>query len=463
MNRLRSNVCCLILLTAALGSSACSQKAATRGGEEKPGSATPGPEAGKASDLDKPGLGKPKEPGEAPAGEPGLGKASDLDKPVEELFSVSCEHGKKMFECDECRYEVGVARARARLFEEGLLKRVRATRERVEFPILLNGEVQFDERRLTHVSFQTEGVVRRVYATLGDRVRRGQSLVEIESVALGEAQGAYLETQATLRLAGRSHERQKQLFAEKVSAEREFLLAGQEFESAQIRAQSAAGRLTRLGMGAEEISGLRPQTALGRMIVRAPNDGTLLSLHAVPGEIVKAEESLITLGDVGTVWVWAALHERELARVSGQQAAGKLSALVSVKAYPGEELPGTVDLISLSMDEASRTVKVRVSLENKGGKLRAGMFADVKVFLRGDEETVALPRVAVLEDEGRSFVFIRHHGDYYVRRPIMAGRRWSGWVEITAGLKGGEEIVSDGSFLLKSDVLRAKMGAGCAD
>jgi len=166
---------------------------------------------------------------------------------------------------------------------------------------------------------------------------------------------------------------------------------------------------------------------------------------------------------VGTVWVWAALHERELARVSGQQAAGKLSALVSVKAYPGEEFPGTVDLVSLSMDEASRTVKVRVSLENKGGKLRAGMFADVKVFLRGDEETVALPRVAVLEDEGRSFVFIRHHGDYYVRRPIMAGRRWSGWVEITAGLKGGEEIVSEGSFLLKSDVLRAKMGAGCAD
>jgi len=115
------------------------------------------------------------------------------------------------------------------------------------------------------------------------------------------------------------------------------------------------------------------------------------------------------------------------------------------------------------MDESSRTVKVRVEAKNDDRRLLAGMFATVKVFLPGTDETLAVPKAAVLEDEGRSFVFIHHHDDYYVRRPVMAGRAWAGWVELKAGLKEAQTVVADGAFLMKSDVLRSKMGAGCAD
>ena len=79
-------------------------------------------------------------------------------------------------------------------------------------------------------------------------------------------------------------------------------------------------------------------------------------------------------------------------------------------------------------------------------------------------DALAVPRAALLEDEGRSFVFVHHHGDYYVRRPVDdRARAWGGWVEIKKGLAGGETVVAEGAFLLKSDVLRSKMGAGCAD
>jgi cobalt-zinc-cadmium efflux system membrane fusion protein len=91
------------------------------------------------------------------------------------------------------------------------------------------------------------------------------------------------------------------------------------------------------------------------------------------------------------------------------------------------------------------------------------MFVTVNVLLSGGDETAAVPRTAVLEDEGRAFVFVHHHDDYYVRRPVETGRTWPDWTEIVAGLAGGETIVADGSFLMKSDVLRSKMGAGCAD
>ena len=91
------------------------------------------------------------------------------------------------------------------------------------------------------------------------------------------------------------------------------------------------------------------------------------------------------------------------------------------------------------------------------------MFATVRVMLPGDELALTLPREAVLEDEGRSFVFVHHHDDYYVRRPVTTGRAWGDRVEIAGGLQGDETVVAEGAFLLKSDVLRSKMGAGCAD
>jgi cobalt-zinc-cadmium efflux system membrane fusion protein len=91
------------------------------------------------------------------------------------------------------------------------------------------------------------------------------------------------------------------------------------------------------------------------------------------------------------------------------------------------------------------------------------MFASVALFLPGSDEVRAVPAAALLEDEGRSFVFVHHQGDYFVRRPVTAGRSWDGWVEIVAGLEASQTVVAEGAFLLKSDVLRSKMGAGCAD
>ena len=90
------------------------------------------------------------------------------------------------------------------------------------------------------------------------------------------------------------------------------------------------------------------------------------------------------------------------------------------------------------------------------------MFADVDVFLPGNQQVLSLPKSAVIEDEGRAFVFVRHDGDYYVRRPVVSGRESLGQVEIVSDFSIDEQVVADGAFLLKSDVLRSKMGAGCA-
>lgn len=381
-------------------------------------------------------------------------ETSDLDRPVEELFAQTCEHAKRTFECEECRYEVGVARAPAALIDGGLVKTMKATLRKVEVPVTLTGEVRFDERRIGHVSSQVEGVVKKVHVALGDRVKSGQALLEIESVAIGEAQSSFREEKAMLELARRNFERVAQLREERIASEKEYLQARQALETAKIRAEGALGKLGRLGSGGD---------AGGRVVLRAPTDGSVLVMHAVAGEVARTDEPLVTVGDSAAVWVWADLYERDLAAVRQAQDRQGLGALVSVKAYPGVEFPGTVDLISPAMDESSRTVKLRAEVQNADGRLLAGMFATVKLFLPGNAQALSLPRDAVLEDEGRSFVFIHHHDDFYVRRPVAVGRTWPGWVEITRGVTPAQTVVTAGAFLLKSDVLRSKMGAGCAD
>ncbi len=392
-------------------------------------------------------------------------EASDLDQPVDALLARTCEHGKRTFECDECRYEVGVARVPKDMLEDGLVKTAVAGRRKLEAPLPLTGEIRFDERRVTHIAPSTESLVRAVRVSLGQRVRAGEALIELESVALGEAQSQYLEARGTLALARRAAERAEALRQEQIASEKEWLVARQERDSAEIRARAAREKLVRLGLSQAEVEALpeRGVTAgRGALVLRAPAAGTVLEMHAVPGELVRPDQAIITVGDLTDLWLWADLYEDQLGRVvTGSK--GTLRAGVSVKAYPGEEFPGTVDFVGPTMDEKIRTVKVRIGVRNPDGKLRAGMFAAVKLYLPGEEEALAVPRQAVLSDEGRAFVFVHHHGDYFIRRPVETGRRSVDWVEVKAGLKGGETLATAGAFLLKSDVLRSKMGAGCAD
>lgn len=393
-------------------------------------------------------------------------KVSDLDRPVEELFAASCEHGKKTHECDECRYQVGVVRLPENLLAEGLVKTGKVELRRLEKPVSLTGEVRFADRRVTHVSPRAEGVIQRVFVGPGQKVEKGQPLLEMESVSLGEAESHYREAQATLTLARKAYERQATLRAEQITSEKEYLSARQEMEAATIRATAAADKLRRLGLGPDEVQGLSKEAASvtrGVLVLRAPAPGAVLEMHAVPGEAVRPDQSVFTLGDLSQLWVIADVYEAQLQAVLAHEFHGDMRASVAAKAYPGETFPATVDYVAPAMDEKTRTLKVRVGVPNPRGKLRAGMFVNVELLLPTGREALAVPTAAVLADEGRSFVFVRHHGEYWVRRPVTLGPRSGGWVEVTKGLAGGETVATEGCFLLKSDVLRSKMGAGCAD
>jgi len=405
-------------------------------------------------------------PGDVDAHAHGEEESSDLDRPVAELFAARCEHALPTHACTECRYEVGVARVPAALIAEGLIGTAQASEQALPETFELPGEIRFDERRIAHLMPQVTGLVARVHVDLGSRVAAGDLLLELDSAELAAAQADYLGAVAEEALAAKAGERLATLRAAKIASEREALETEQRLEAARIASATRRQRLVTLGLRDDEIAALAAGGAAradGRLALRAPFAGEILGLHAVRGEQVEPGRELALLGDTARLWVWVDVYEAQLGQLEALHADGALAVSVGVAAYPGREFPGRLDLLGRTMDEATRTVKSRILLDNPAGLLRPGMFARVRLFLPGDERALAVPADALLADEGREFVFVHHEGEYFVRRPVRAGRSWAGSVEILDGLAAGQTVAAAGAFLLKSDVLRSKMGAGCAD
>jgi cobalt-zinc-cadmium efflux system membrane fusion protein len=320
------------------------------------------------------------------------------------------------------------------------------------------------------------GVVRGVRADLGDRVAAGQILFEVASPEFARARADYLEALAAHVLAEAAMKREEDLFARRVCPEKDVLEARAAHAVAAARERAAADGLRALGLGDADLGQLRDdgeddRTGAGGealLPVRAPFAGTVLERDLGLGVAAAPGDRLLLLGDVDEVWVVASVYESDLAalaaaRADSRAAGAGLAAELTVAAWPGRVFPGRLDRLGGTLDEATRTAAVRIVAPNPEGLLRPGMFARVRLLLPGAATGLALPQEAVLADEGRSFVFVRATADCFVRRPVTTGRAAGGWIEIASGLRDGQAVVARGAFLLKSDVLRAKMGAGCAD
>ena len=399
----------------------------------------------------------------------GVDEVGDLDSPVRDLLAAVCEHKVPTYTCDECRYEVGVAKASDDLFDPakgGALKTLALGSRPFAGGKELNGEVRLNEEKAVFIGPKAPGVVRRVLCDLGSKVGAGEVLFEIESPDLSRAKADYLRGSAAEELARATASREADLYEKKICPQKDFLEAQAELKKAEADRKAAEGLLQNYSLTPDEIAGLAadgPQATSGLMKVRAPFAGTVLERSLSLGALVQPGDRSLLLADTSRVWVITNLYEREVASVLDAQGRRPVSAEVAVAAYPQRTFLGTVERIGGTLDESTRTARARVVVDNPGNLLRAGMFARVNLLLDDASAPLAVPEAAVLEDAGRSFVFVHLEGPYYIRRPVEVGHTMNGWVAISGGVKAGDVIVSEGAFLLKSDVLRSKMGAGCAD
>lgn len=384
-----------------------------------------------------------------------------------DLLTRMCEHKILTYTCDECRYETGVVKLAPALLAAAtngpaLIQLGAATRQKVEQGIETVGEIALNENATIRLSPPIPGILRNVKVDTGMLVKPGDILAEIESAELGEAIGAYLKSRALTDITRRNFEREKALAEQKVSAQVEADEAGTRYENAKADRDAAAHTLKTMGFMESELATLKGESS-PILPLRATRGGTLIEKQAVAGNRIQPGQPAMTVSDLSSVWVWLDLYERDLSAVLEASAKQPLSVTLETRAFPGRRFKGTLETLGATMDETTRTVKARALLPNPDGLLRPGMFCNAKLTWSRNEEALTVPRNAALEDEGQWFVFTHLKDDYYIRTPIKKGRGFSDSIEILEGLKEGQGVVADGAFLLKSDVLREKMGAGCAD
>ena len=391
-----------------------------------------------------------------------LDDAVDLDS----LEKIECEHGVRTVDCNGCRFELGVVKLKAStaraLVSTGPLQEI-ARGETIR----LTGQVKLDPTRTVEVSSVGGGVVIRSDRSLGDRVTQGDVLAVIRSSEFGEAKAAYIEAVAKLRTATRTLERERDLYEKKISSEADHLEAIKESQSAEGGLAAAEKRLHLFGLNEAAIRSVmteRHNGGFADIVLSAPRSGTIISQNVSEGRLVEAGQPLFTIADLSNLWVWCDVYPRDLAALhDGLSKRKRLDAVVRVSAFKDTAFPGTVDLIGSTVDEHTRTAKLRIQVRNEDGRLRPGMFVHAEIVVPAEGRTTVVPREAVLSDEGKHFVFQHWKNDLWVRRDVKLGTGRGRYVEIVAGLPRDARIVTGGAFMLKSDVLRGKMGAGCAD
>lgn len=333
----------------------------------------------------------------------------------------------------------------------------------LEHLLVLNGQVSHDENRLLHVGANVRGRVVSIPVDFGARVGKGDVLMTIESVELGRAREDLARELSTLQVAVRAYERAKSLVEAKAISAGEFQAREGDYLAKKAGAESAERTLHLLGESPEEVARIRSRAeALGHdpddgasLALRAPFAGRVIDRKVTPGALFEALQPLLTLADLSTVWVFMQAYEKDLAQLREG-----VDVTLRSEAYPQEAFKGKVDFVGSVIDPTSRTARVRASVPNRAEKLKPGMFvkAQVDVPRTYDGGTVlAVPQSALQMLEGRTTVFVQTEPGVFVRRLVETAHTFEGFTEVFSGIKAGEVVVTEGSFVLKSEFAKASL------
>ncbi len=187
--------------------------------------------------------------------------------------------------------------------------------------------------------------------------------------------------------------------------------------------------------------------------LKATIDGVVVERSATVGELVDKSKMIYTVSDPGQLWAIAEVKERDIAAVKVGQ-----DATFTTLAFGDEKFHGKVVLVGNQVEAGSRTIEVRIAVDNADGRLKPGMFADVEIVTTILDNVLLIPDSALQTDGDDQIVFVALNENKFERRVVKLGLEQSGRVEILDGVKAGESIVTEGSFILKSEMLKGQLG-----
>lgn len=297
------------------------------------------------------------------------------------------------------------------------------------------GNIEAMPEKLVKITPPLAGRITRLQRALGDSVKAGDPLFTLDSAELSAAYADDSKAKSALLQARQELERQKTLFEAEIAARKEYEAAQAAFAQAGSDAQASADKLAQYGAGAR---GSRRD-----YVLRSPIAGTVIAMDGAQGGYWNdINAPVMTVADLSTVWLSASVAERDLA----QMAVGQ-TARITVDAWPGKAFEGKVAYVGAVLDPETRTVKVRVAIDNRTGAFKPGMFAHA-LFSGASRHALLVPAAAVLQSGLSTRVMVERSPLVFAPRMVQVGASHGEQVEILAGLKAGERIVVKEGVLL---------------
>jgi cobalt-zinc-cadmium efflux system membrane fusion protein len=307
----------------------------------------------------------------------------------------------------------------------------------------LTGAVAYNAFSTTPVITQVGGPVAKILVVPGDRVKRGQPLLEVSSPDYSLLLAAYLKARDTFRVADKNYERAQDLFAHHAIADRDLLQA----ESDRIQAQadlSAAQEGMRI-LGIPKPEDLEKSPISAQIPLLAPIGGEVVERLVSPGQVLQAGTTqAFTISDMSTVWVMANVYQGDLAYVKDGD-----PVTITTDSYP-DKFSGKISFISPALDPNTRTLQARIVVDNPGGKLKKDMYVVATVTAGVISDAIAVPDSSILrDDENQPFVYVASGSNQFGRRPVDIGQSQNGQTQILKGLSPGDKVAANGSLFLQ--------------
>jgi len=318
-------------------------------------------------------------------------------------------------------------------------------------------QVSYNMNYLAHITPLSAGVIKRVLVDVGASVSKDDVLIKIVSSEIADAKVDYLTALANESLKELIYKREKGLFEKKITSQREFQQALAEYQVAKNTTNTKHQQLLNYGFTEVEIKEIvETQSSSSVLPIRAPFSGTIIERNAVIGEAVGLGDTLFSLADLSTMWLELSIPENMLLYFKIGNAVE-----ASFDSIPGEKMHGHIIWLASSIDEDSRMLKARAIVQTPDFLLKHGMFGQVSLLPEQQNNVLHVPVESIQRFNKTSFLFIKLLDDLYEIRRVVTGIRHDDQIEIIEGISSDEKVVVAGSFTLKSEFLKSRLGEGC--
>jgi cobalt-zinc-cadmium efflux system membrane fusion protein len=330
----------------------------------------------------------------------------------------------------------------------------------------VKGRIALADDQVWRVGVRTLGSVMRVYANLGDHVKKGQILARYHADEVRDSRAQYRATlaeldraKAAVAQAQRSLNRAQRLLELKAGSVQQVEQAQQDLiaaESIQKKAEIEVDRGRDLLEDDLKVPADPPANRQGEtedeVPIIAPGDGYIIEKNVTPGKTVELSSVTFVIGDLSKVWMLASVRQDDLSKLrQGQRAFVTLSGQDEVR------LSGRVTNLGQEFDPNTRVMQVRIELANANNRLRPEMLANAEFPIGEGKPVLLVPSDAVQQVDGVDVVFVRTAADKFVARPVHVGETADGKTPILEGINAGEVIAVRGSFILKSQLLKSTL------